>query len=109
MEVMMPTFNITDRTGAEIVGSVMPNTTLLEAIRTAGVDDLMALCGGCCSCATCHVIVAESDRDGLNPLTDDENELLESSSHRQPGSRLACQVVLTEANDGISVTIAPED
>ena len=44
----------------------------MEAIRDNGVDELLALCGGCCSCATCHVIVDAGWADGLPPMSADE-------------------------------------
>ena len=49
--------NIQDRKGTVKSIEVSPTGTLMEAIRDNGFDDLLALCGGCCSCATCHVIV----------------------------------------------------
>ena len=81
----------------------------MENIRNAGYDELLALCGGCCSCATCHVHVDEPWLDSLPPMGADEDDLLDSSSHRRPNSRLSCKIELDEALDGLSVTIAPED
>ena len=72
-------------------------------------DELLALCGGCCSCATCHVHVDPSFKDKLPPMSEDENDLLESSSERNETSRLSCQIPFTDALDGMKVTIAPED
>lgn len=83
--------------------------TLMEAIRDAGVDELLALCGGCCSCATCHVHVDERFAARLPAMSPDEDDLLESSSHRVANSRLSCQVVLTDEFDGLQVKIAEED
>jgi len=75
----------------------------------AGFDDLLALCGGCCSCATCHVLVAEEQLSLLPAMSPDEDDLLESSDHRQANSRLSCQLEISDALDGLKVTIAPED
>lgn len=86
-----------------------PGLTLMEVIRDAGVDELLALCGGCCSCATCHVHVDPAFADKLATISDDESDLLDSSGHRDAQSRLACQIVLTDALDGLSVRIAAED
>lgn len=84
-------------------------SSLMEAARDSGVDDMLALCGGCLSCATCHVII--DDRwIGMVGLADaDENDLLDSSDHRTATSRLSCQILLNDALDGLCVTIAPED
>lgn len=81
----------------------------MEALRNYGVDELLALCGGCCSCATCHVYVSERDLHKLSPMEVNENDLLESSSHRTPQSRLSCQIRLNDTLDGMTIRIAPED
>ncbi|MBC7737022.1 MAG: 2Fe-2S iron-sulfur cluster binding domain-containing protein [Candidatus Saccharibacteria bacterium] len=83
--------------------------SLMEAIRDNGFDELLALCGGCCSCATCHVYVDPAFADKLPPMSEDENDLLESSDHRNETSRLSCQVPLTPDMDGLKVSIAAED
>lgn len=69
---------------------------------------MLALCGGCLSCATCHVFVDEAFIDRLVPMSADEDELLNSSDARCSTSRLSCQIELTEDLEGLSVTIAPE-
>lgn len=81
----------------------------MEVIRDNGFDELLALCGGCCSCATCHVFVDPAYADRVEPISEDESDLLDSSGHRTAQSRLSCQVVVTPALDGLTVTIAPED
>lgn len=106
---MMIALNIKDRTGAVRTIEVPPKGTLMEAIRENGFDDLLALCGGCCSCATCHVIVDEQFADQLPTISDDESDLLDSSDHRCATSRLSCQIELAADLDGLKVTIAPED
>ena len=53
--------------------------SVMEVIRKAGFDDLQALCGGSCSCATCHVIVHPDDFGRVGPPAEDENDLLDSS------------------------------
>lgn len=83
--------------------------SVMETLRNAGVDEIIALCGGSCSCATCHVYVDEADFAQLPPLSPAEEDLLESSEHRRPNSRLSCQVRLSSDLDDIHVTIAPED
>lgn len=105
----MITIEVTGRDGTLHTVSSEPGMTLLEAIRNAGIDDLLALCGGCCSCATCHVFIGQSHPELFFAVAGDENDLLDGSAHRQSGSRLACQVVLAGNLDSLSVTIAPED
>ncbi len=81
----------------------------MEAIRDAGVDELMAICGGGCSCATCHVYVDPEFAARLSPQGSDENDLLDCSDNRKETSRLSCQLRITPDVDGLRVAIAPED
>jgi 2Fe-2S ferredoxin len=83
--------------------------SVMELIRDASDGEIMALCGGCCSCATCHVYVEGPSTLALQPMSADENELLSGSNHRKPSSRLACQIPFSTAFDGLRVTVAPED
>lgn len=83
--------------------------SVMEIIRRAGLDELVALCGGCCSCATCHVYVRHEDFERLTPPAGDENDLLDSSEHRTDRSRLSCQLKFDASMDGLEVAIAPED
>ena len=82
---------------------------MMVVIRDSGLDELRALCGGNLSCATCHVYVAPECADLLPPIGEFENDLLDGSFHRTAASRLSCQIALTEALDGLTVQIAPED
>ena len=86
-----------------------PGLSVMEIIRDAGFDELLAMCGGCCSCATCHVYVAPGFENVMSPVGPDEDDLLDSSDHRMPASRLSCQIRFGTDLDGLSVTIAPED
>lgn len=83
--------------------------SVMENIRDNGFDELLALCGGCCSCATCHVYVDEGFLPLLPQMSPDENDLLDSSSHRTGASRLSCQLTMSDALNGLKVKIAPED
>jgi 2Fe-2S ferredoxin len=100
---------VNTRAGAPRPLDVPEGLSLMEAIREGGIDELMALCGGCCSCATCHVYVEEGPDALKSPQGDDENDLLESSEFRKPHSRLACQLRLTQECQGLVISIAPED
>lgn len=105
----MPRLTIATREGAVAEIEAQAGFTLMEAIRDAGFDELLALCGGCLSCATCHVYVDETPGIDLPPQGEDEDDLLSESTHRRPHSRLSCQIPLSDAWDGLSVTIAPAD
>ena len=83
--------------------------SLMEVIRDNGFDELLALCGGCCSCATCHVHIDPAFTDRLPKMSADEDDLLDSTDHRNENSRLSCQIPVSDALDGLIVIIAPED
>jgi 2Fe-2S ferredoxin len=100
---------VTDRAGKERTIIVMPGKSLMEELRDAGFDDILALCGGCRSCATCHVYVEPAYFEKLSEMSEDEKDVLETSTVRNEYSRLSCQVAITEAVDGMRVTIADSD
>lgn len=80
--------------------SVMEN-----AIRN-NVRGIDAECGGCCSCATCHVYVDDVFLPLLDAPDEMEQELLDGvAAERRPNSRLSCQINVTPALDGLIVHI----
>jgi 2Fe-2S ferredoxin len=99
---------VVTRSGEEHSLEVSGNGSIMEAIRDSGISELLALCGGCCSCATCHVHVDPVFATRLPAMNDDENGLLAGSEHRRQTSRLSCQLRVADAVDGLRVTIAPE-
>ncbi len=105
----MPNLVVVSRSGEEKTVDAAVGLSVMEAIRDNGFDELLALCGGCCSCATCHIHVDPAFADKLPAMSEDENDLLDSSDHRGPNSRLSCQLQMTADLNGLRVTIAPED
>ena len=105
----MPRLTIIDRAGRAHQMEGRSGWSLMENIREAGFDELLALCGGCMSCATCHVHVDEECAHNLKPISRDESDLLDTSEHRVETSRLSCQILFGPELDGMTVTIAPED
>lgn len=105
----MAKLTVINRAGEERSIEGEDGLTVMEIIRDNGVDELLALCGGCCSCATCHVFVDESFASKLPEITPDESDLLDSSEYRSPQSRLSCQIRFSDELDGLRVTLAPED
>jgi ferredoxin, 2Fe-2S len=97
------------RDGSEKSVEGQAGLSVMEIMRDAGFDELLALCGGCCSCATCHIHVDPAFAEKIAPMSEDENDLLDSSDHRDERSRLSCQVPFTADLDGLRVTIAQED
>ena len=82
--------------------------SLMAIMRDGGIDDLQALCGGSCSCATCHVYVEPSYMGKLPAISDQENDMLDCTASRHENSRLSCQLMMTPELDGIRVTVAEE-
>ncbi|MEA3060736.1 MAG: ferredoxin, 2Fe-2S [Sphingomonadales bacterium] len=105
----MAKLTIIGRDGREATVDGKGGWSVMENIRNSGFDELLALCGGCCSCATCHVHVDPDWVARLKPIGADEDDLLDSSSWRQANSRLSCQIEFGEELDGLKVQIAPED
>lgn len=105
----MTKIEVTTRDGVQHRLSGDDGISVMELIRNNGIDDLIALCGGCCSCATCHVYVDAAFADRVPAMSEDEDDLLESSNRRNSQSRLSCQIKLGAELEGLQVTIAPED
>lgn len=105
----MTSLVVIDRSGQEHQLPGGNGRTVMEMIRDGGFDEMLALCGGCLSCATCHVHVDGEYLDRLPPLSEDESDLLDSSVHRTAQSRLACQLHFSEGLAGMHVTLAPQD
>jgi len=105
----MPQLTIVTREGAERVIEARAGWSVMENIRDNGFDELLALCGGCCSCATCHVHVDADWIGKAGPRKADEDDLLDTSDHKTEASRLSCQILVSPELDGLRVTIAPED
>ena len=105
----MPRIHVTSRCGETLTVEAAAGQSLKDALKGAGVDEILGLCGGFASCGTCHVHVADAWLGRLPEMQADEDELLGFSDWREANSRLACQVPFTESLDGIAVTVAPED
>jgi 2Fe-2S ferredoxin len=104
----MVQLTIVTRDGTEHALEGKPGYSVMESIRDAGIDELLALCGGVCSCATCHVYV-DPATPGLPEMSQDEDDLLDSSDARNATSRLSCQLKVEAAMAGARFEIAPED
>ncbi len=86
--------------------SAQPGKTLMQAAQAAGVDGIAADCGGSLTCATCHVLVREPWASQLPAVQADERGMLDfTATTAEPHSRLACQITLTDALDGLTVDL----
>jgi len=102
----MINIHVVTRGGSPIVVKAEPGRSLMETLRDGGIDDIAALCGGNCSCATCHVYLENA---AVLEVGSDEAEMLDSLMHQKPNSRLSCQVGIVEGMSDLRVEIAPEE
>ncbi|WP_439134258.1 2Fe-2S iron-sulfur cluster-binding protein [Pseudomaricurvus sp.] len=75
--------------------------SLMQTALDQGIPGIDADCGGSCACGTCHVIIEESWQGKLPAAEDEEVTMLDMTPEPQPGSRLSCQVLVTEELDGL--------
>lgn len=67
-----------------------------------------AICGGLCSCGTCHVYIDTKWLDKFQQADSDEQDLIDEFDSASDNSRLSCQMNVREIHDGLSLTIAPD-
>ena len=100
---------VIDSEGEEHTVEGQVGLSLMESLRDLD-NGVLALCGGMCSCATCHCYIEESWATKLGERGDDEQELLEDlDSFKEVQSRLSCQIEFSDEMDGIRVEIAPDE
>jgi len=105
----MATMYVTDREGGEHVIEIEIGGNVMEPLREID-NGVEALCGGMCSCATCHIFVDGEWAAKTGEVRDDELELLEDTEcFRAGSSRLSCQLKMSPELDGMRLTIAPEE
>ena len=105
----MPLLKVVDRDGVEHEVEGQAGRKVMESLRELDYG-VAAICGGMCSCATCHVFVDAAWVDKLPAMMSDERELVGELSHFDPDrSRLSCQIEFTPALAGLRVTIAPDE
>src|ERR1700755_2175991 len=104
----MALLRVVDRDGVEHEVDAKTGLKIMEILRELDYG-VAAICGGLCSCATCHVYVDPEWAGRLpKPQSDEADLLRELPDYKEPVSRLSCQVDFTEALSGIKVAIAPD-
>ncbi len=99
----MPKVTFVSHAGQSRTIEAAAGMTVMRAAVMNAVPGIDAECGGCCACATCHVIV-DPEWAGRLPAVDDmERDTLELLDEPAPTSRLSCQLQLTPALDGLVV------
>ncbi len=104
------TLHITDRQGQlhTVEAPTDMNMNLMEIIRSYEIEPegTVGICGGMAMCASCQCYI-ESDHE-LSAPSDEEEAMLSEAFHVKENSRLGCQLLISEALDGLRVTVAPE-
>jgi len=96
--------------GGELVADVDVGTTLMEAALDNDVPEIIGECGGCLSCATCHVFVDPQWIDKTGKPDDMEEAMLDVTDvpKRANSSRLSCQITMSEELDGLVLEVPAE-
>lgn len=101
----MPKITYIEHDGTEHVVDATIGQSVMAAAVDNGVPGIDADCGGECSCATCHVVVAGDWMPKVGQPDDREEAMLDLNPEREPNSRLSCQVEVTDALDGLTVNV----
>ncbi|MBV8342052.1 MAG: 2Fe-2S iron-sulfur cluster binding domain-containing protein [Gammaproteobacteria bacterium] len=104
----MALLRVVDRDGVEHEVEAREGLKLMETLRELDYG-VAAICGGMCSCATCHVYVDPEWQARLPAMMSDERELISELAHHQENSRLSCQLEVTPQLAGLRVRIAPDE
>ena len=106
----MPSIQVTNINGEVKEVDYEIGLSLMEVLRDEGYEQILAMCGGCCSCATCHVHIQADSVSELPQIEEDEQLLIElTDNYQSESSRLSCQIEMTEQLHGLAVTIVQTD
>lgn len=101
----MPQITFIEHNGTAHTVTVAAGTSLMQAAVDNAIDAISAECGGACSCATCHCYIDGPWQALTGAASATEIAMLEHVLDPLPGSRLSCQVQVTDAMDGMQVTL----
>lgn len=79
--------------------------SLMVAAIENNIAGIKAICNGCCSCGTCHVAIEANFLPKTSTLYSGEQQVIDALPNTQAESRLACQVIVTEALEGMKVFV----
>ena len=100
---------VTDKDGQDVEIDARPGLSIMENIRQLP-RSVEAVCGGLCSCATCHVLIDADSLHRLPPRRFEERAMLAPSrSFDVQRSRLSCQLKVTAELEGLRLTVAPDE
>ena len=91
--------------GTRFPVTIESGRTVMDAALDHNIPGIKAQCGGGCTCCTCHCYVAAPWIETFKAPSQDELDLLEFAWQPRAGSRLACQLRLTTAHDGLVIEV----
>jgi len=92
--------------GSEVVAEVENGTTMMEAALDNDIPEIIGECGGCLSCATCHVFVDPDWLEKTGAADDMEEAMLDVTDvAKQSQSRLSCQITMSDELDGLVLKV----
>ena len=96
--------------GSEVSADVADGLNMMEAAVANNIEGVIGECGGCLSCATCHVYVSDEWRDKTGEMEDMEDAMLDATeAERQDNSRLSCQITASSDLDGLVLMVPDAD
>ena len=101
----MPVINFIEFDGTEYSVDVAEGVSLMQGALDNMIDGIVAECGGCCVCCTCHCMIDPAWQETVGSANAEESELLDMLDSREDGSRLSCQVKVTPAMEGMVVRL----
>ena len=97
----MPRITFVQPDGSRITVDAPTGVTAMEVARSHNIQGILAECGGQCSCSTCHCYVDHAWLNRLPQKEDHEADLIEFAWEPRDASRLTCQLLVTDALDGL--------
>ena len=104
----MPHITYIEFNGAEHTIEVKAGQSVMEGAVKNNIPGIDADCGGACACATCHVYVDDAWTDRTGKASVMEESMLDFAAELQPNSRLSCQIIVSDALDGLIVRMPEE-
>jgi 2Fe-2S ferredoxin len=95
---------VTDAAGTAHLLTGKPGDSVMQLARAADLP-VLGECNGSMACATCHMVVDPAWAGRLDPVSDDEEAMLDTVFHLTPTSRLSCQIRMTPELDGIRLSL----
>src|SRR5476651_2085306 len=101
----MAKIHFVDHSGETRIIDVENGATVMEAAIRNAIPGILAECGGACACATCHVYVDEAWTEKTGSPSPMEEDMLDFAFDVRPTSRLSCQIKVSDALDGLTITV----